>query len=259
MIRSCTVLAFAVLACCSSNQTGRTPPPPVTDAFPLVPSIADGATLGVASVPMEFFFGSSTLEEFSLSVLGIWSGSEQVASLERDRSSSTRIYYRVSRVLEPGAYEIRVSVAGSVRPEQMALFKPVSKQVWSIRFFVGSRFCILRAGICREVGLDSMTLAIRFSTSTTQMTSEVAERVLSLEYDAEPVACSLALGTGTVAGLELNYVCALPKSKTGTAKLVLGDMLKSSAGEPLTDCGGNSAQPIEVQYDQVGCGSYSWR
>lgn len=247
MVRSSGGFGLVVLAACAANHACT--PPGVGDAFPLVPSIADGAALGVAAVPMEFFFSSSDLEAFSLDVLGIWSGDAQVASLERDRSSSTRTYYRVSRVLEPGAYEIRLRVAAGVQPEQMSLFKPVSKQVWSIRFFVGSRFCVLHAGICRDFRRDQMTVAFRLSTSTMEGAN------VQLSYDSEPVACVRDPGSG---GVELRSACPVPRAKTGTATFTF-DTLRSADGEPLTDCNGNAARPIELQYDQVGCGSYSWR
>lgn len=250
-------LALVVTASCNWSEETNKPSPP--DIFPLVPNIVDGATLKVAPAPMEFFFGSSTLESFSLVALGIWSGEQLEATLEPAGASATRSYFRASRVLEPGSYELRVSVADRIRPEQMSQFKPVSKQVWSIGFFVGSRFCILRAGVCREIGAERMAVAVRFSTSTSAMPTEVATRVMRLEYDSTPTTCSLAFETRTVSGVELNYRCALPTKPVGNASIVFSSELASTDGEPLTTCSGTPASPVQLSYDQAGCGSYSWR
>ncbi len=158
---SLSVLLASALSC-SSKGKGE---PVFVPIHPLVPSILDGTALDVSDSRFQLKFTSVDVAHFGVSEVRVWRG-EEIASQVEVKTFESVVRLSLESGLSPGSYDLRFKVAAGVLDEEMNVhFRPgrVSSE-WVLRFYVGPKFCLVRAGLCREVGQESMAL---FRTSWT--------------------------------------------------------------------------------------------
>jgi hypothetical protein len=250
---------FGVLAIsCSSRKGGE----PVFEPISVLsPSIPDGTALGVSEEPFELIFSHHDARRFEINRARLSRGAEQISDVEvLAFDSAYRL--RVPGPLEVGTYDLDFRVSSEVKDEEMALFRPSGTTGhWTLRFFVGPRFCLVNSYICREVGAESMSVSLRFSSPFAELDRQTVGSSVKLTFDEEDAKCEVSNGIGPLSNENLFLRCALPSNAVGTAELRFDSPpFIGTGGEVLTSCStGVSLASVSLPFNRDGCGRFSWR
>jgi hypothetical protein len=251
---------FVLLAAMSCSSKGRSEPV-FMPIHPLVPSILDGTALDVSDSRFQLKFTSVEVGRFGVSEAKVWRGGG-IASQVEVKTFESVVRLSLESGLPPGMYDLRFKVAAGVLDEEMNVhFRPGrTAGEWTLRFYVGPKFCLVRAGLCREVGQEWMALYLRWSSPSAELSASSLLETVRLSYDQKAATCELATGLSAVSHEEMTFRCTLPAGASGTARVAFDSPpLTGLGGEPATNCESSAALAgVEMPYEREGCGSYAW-
>jgi hypothetical protein len=263
----CRVAGTAFALCLGLAVAGCARPPDEKAAsaepgYPLVPDLLDGTTLNAVDAALMIKLRSPSIARFSLSGFSINRGAEVVGRPEAVQTNHDSLELTLAQVLEPGSYELRFRVGDVDESRLRPYFVPVEGEPrsWRLRFFIGSQFCLVQAGVCWQQDATKARVYLRFSDTSSRISAEAAAAAVRVQFNGRSSACEAETATGEIASSELTLQCALPEREQGDAALLFtGELKGGPEAVSLSNCTSGAPLP-EVRFDfsRGRCGQYKW-